>query len=80
MESTNHSMMLTTAAVICTAVTFYKLGQQAQPLVENRVPKSDNKNEFPQDIKDELFSRIESFFGIEGLTKLKNSFVVVILI
>ncbi len=31
----------------------------------------------PTDIKDELLSRVKTFFGNEGLEKLSNSFVVV---
>lgn len=34
--------------------------------------------EYPPEIKNELFSRVESFFGRDGLDRIKNSFVIVV--
>lgn len=41
------------------------------------VPKASRSGDYPEEIKAELFARILSFFGEEGLKKLENSFVVV---
>ena len=37
-----------------------------------------NTKKVPEEVLSELFSRVESFFGSEGLDKLRNSFVIVV--
>lgn len=39
-------------------------------------PKPPRK-EYPEEVKEEMFSRVGTFFGKEGLKKLSESFVVV---
>ena len=38
----------------------------------------DETRKVPEEVLKELFSRVESFFGSEGLNKLRNSFVIVV--
>ena len=36
------------------------------------------KVEYPNEIRNEIYSRINSFFGEENFTKIQNSFVIVV--
>jgi hypothetical protein len=48
--------------------------------VSRKVIKEQSKEEeatFPAEIQDELLSRVKTFFGENGLEKIKNSFIVV---
>lgn len=70
-----------TAAVLASlgAVSLYAASLRDVPRqsIADVVKTSSEQQEYPLEIKQELFARIQSFFGEEGLQKLQNSFVVV---
>lgn len=44
---------------------------------KTNTPKSSVAKEYPDELKEEMFSRVRTFFGDEGIQKLSDSFVVV---